>query len=337
MLIYHILRISHNESLEKIIRLLKSNKAGFLPEEGLARSLGITESEIHHNMKILHSLGYKIKVRPKEGYKLITKTNLLLPWEITDGLQTEILGRKIYYFDSIDSTQDYALKLALGRHEHGSLVIAERQTHGRGRSNRRWLSPQGGIWTSVLIKPNFEISRISLFPMLTSLALSIAIEKVLKIKTKLKWPNDVTLNEKKVAGILLDVSLQSDKIEYIIIGVGINFKINPSSLAKTIRNTENFYGVTTLVRKNSKQEPTKLLQAFLSELEKLYNKITSNDIGMIKNEWKKRSSTIGRVVTIFSSDGPIRGRAIDIDDDGALLISKKGSVKKVSVGDVSHT
>lgn len=327
---------SFDDTLDKIVRLLKSHQSEFLSGEELSKSLGLSRAAIWKNIKKLQSLGYKIKSKQKSGYRLVAKTNLMLPWEISDGLQTETIGRKIYYFNTIDSTQNFALKLASKPHENGSVIISEQQTRGRGRQNRKWASPRGGIWLSVLLKPSFEISQASLFPMLTSLALAVSIEKVLRLRPKLKWPNDLTLDDKKVAGILVDASIESNQIDYLVIGVGINFKIQSSAITRIVKNSGNFYGVTTLVGKKEKADPVLLLQAFLYELEQLYSKLVANNVHEIKSEWEKRSSTIGRNVRISYPGGEIKGKAIGIDNDGALLISNKKKIQRLLVGDISY-
>jgi len=322
--------------LEKIVRLLKSHKFEFLSGEQLSRSLNLSRAAVWKYIKKLQSLGYKIQTRQNLGYKLLAKPELLLPWEVADGLQTEIFGRKIYYFDTIDSTQSFALRLASKPYENGSIVIAERQTRGKGRLNRRWISPKGGIWLSILLKPDFEVSYVSLFPIITSLALAKAIEKVLKLKPRLKWPNDVTLNNKKVAGILIEASIETNKIDYLIIGVGINFRIQPKMVSRLLKNSENFYGITTLVGKNKESDPVELLQEFLYDLEQLYRKILSGNLKEIRNEWIKKSSTIGKNVTISTPTGLVKGKAVSIDENGALLLSRKGKIRCLLVGDVSH-
>jgi len=296
----------------------------------------LSRAAVWKYIKKLQSLGYKIQTRQNLGYKLLAKPELLLPWEVADGLQTEIFGRKIYYFDTIDSTQSFALRLASKPYENGSIVIAERQTRGKGRLNRRWISPKGGIWLSILLKPDFEVSYVSLFPIITSLALAKAIEKVLKLKPRLKWPNDVTLNNKKVAGILIEASIETNKIDYLIIGVGMNFRIQPKMVSRLLKNSENFYGITTLVGKNKESDPVELLQEFLYELEQLYRKILSGNLKEIRNEWIKKSSTIGKNVTISTPTGLVKGKAVSIDENGALLLSRKGKIRCLLVGDVSH-
>lgn len=320
-------------NLDKIVTLLKSQKTEFLSGERLSQILHLSRTAVWKNIKKLRSLGYKIESKPKIGYRLYSNSDLLLPWEITDGLQTDIIGRKIYYFDTIDSTQNFALKLSQRHHENGSVVIAKRQTKGRGRLNRRWISPSGGIWLSILLKPNFDLSHTSLFPMATSLALAIAIEKTLKIDTKLKWPNDLTIKNRKVAGILIDAAIESNKIEYLIIGVGINFKIKTTSVSRQIKNQN--YDVATLVEKEQ-GNPVELLQQFLFELEQVYNLIISDKVNEIRKKWIKQSSTIGKNVTATTTTEVLKGKAIGIDETGALLLSKDGKIRRLLAGDVFY-
>ena len=323
-------------TLDKIVTLLKSHQSEFLSGEKLSKSLGLSRAAVWKNIKKLESLGYKIESKQNLGYRLHPNDSLLFPWEISDGLQTDTIGRKIYYFGTIDSTQNFALELARKPHENGSVVIAERQTQGRGRLNRKWVSPKGGIWLSILLKPNFEPSYTSLFPMLTSLALAVAIEKTLKIKPELKWPNDVTVNADKVAGILIDASIESNTIDYLVIGVGINFRIKPSKIVKQIKSGQKKYGIGTLVQKNQKSSPVVLIQQFLAELELRYNDIISDNTGTIRKEWIKRSSTIGKNVTATTTTGTTKGKAVGIDKTGALLLSNRGKIHRVLAGDIAY-
>jgi BirA family transcriptional regulator, biotin operon repressor / biotin---[acetyl-CoA-carboxylase] ligase len=320
--------------LDKIVTLLKSHQSEFLSGEKLSKSINLSRAAIWKNIKKLQSLGYQIESKPKIGYKFKSKTGLLLPWEISDGLQTETIGRKIYYFETIDSTQNFALELSRKPHENGSVVIAQQQTNGRGRLNRKWISPKGGIWLSILLRPNFEIFQTSLFPMMTSLALAIAVEKKLNLNLELKWPNDLYLKGKKVAGILIDASIESNKIDYLVIGVGINFRISPNKLSKLIKNQKK-YDITTLIKENKEGDPVCLVQQFLFELEGLYNKVISNPKD-IRVEWIKRSSTIGKNVTATTITVKLKGRAIGIDESGALILSSKGKIRHVLAGDITY-
>ena len=321
-----------NFSFLKILSFLKAHESEFLSGQDMSDILKISRVAVWKDIKKIRSLGYKIESKQNLGYRLIDSSELLLPWEITQNLNTKFLGKRVYYFDSTDSTQNFAMEIASNDKENGTVIISKKQTMGRGRMKRKWKSPTGGIWMSIIIHPKFDVSYTTLVPIATSLALCMAIEKILKIKPELKWPNDVTLKGKKVAGVLVDTSIISNEIENVVLGIGINFKIKPHELASTIKKTPNFYGVTTLVKKNEKALP--LVQQFLYELENVFQLINSRRIKKIKSEWTKRSSTIGRNVSIITGEGTVNGKAVKIDSDGALIISKGKKTEKILVGDI---
>ena len=323
-----------NFSFLKILAFLKAHRSEFLSGQDMSDILKISRVAVWKDIKKIRSLGYKVESKQNIGYRLIDSSKLPLPWEIKEDLNTEFLGERIYYFNTIDTTQNFAMKIASKKNENGSVVISKKQTGGRGRMKRKWKSPVGGIWMSVIIHPEFDITYTTLIPIATSLALCIAIEKTLKINTKLKWPNDITLKGKKVAGVLTDASIISNQIESMVLGIGINFKINPNELENSIKKTPNFYGVTTLVKKNESMVP--LIKQFLYELENVLKLINSVQIKKIRNEWTKRSSTIGKNISIVTNDGHIRGRALKIDNDGGLVISRGKKTERVLVGDVKE-
>ena len=324
-----------NVGLVKVLTFLKSHRSEYLSGQDLSDVLKISRVAVWKHVKRIRSLGYNVKSKQKLGYKLVKNTDLLLPWEITSGIKTRVFGKRAYYFDSIDSTQNFAASIAKNSRENGTIVVSKKQTSGKGRLGRKWISPSGGLWFSIILHPKFDVSLVTLFPLASSLALAYAIEKTLRKKPELKWPNDVTLNRKKVAGMLVDLSLASNNIENLILGVGINFKIDSSKLEKSIKNTGNYYGATTLVKKNENANATKLIQSFLVELEKICDLLNQGKVKKIINEWTKRSFTIGRKANVSTSTGKISGRAIRIDDDGALVISHARKTHRVLVGDVS--
>ena len=321
-------------SFLKILSFLKAHELEFLSGQDMSDILKISRVAVWKDIKKIRSLGYKIESKQNLGYRLLDSSELLLPWEVTQNLNTEFLGKRVYYFDTIDTTQNFAIKIASNGDENGTIIISKKQTGGRGRMKRKWKSPVGGIWMSIIIHPKFDISYTTLVPIATSLALCIAIEKILKIKPELKWPNDVTLKGKKVAGILVDTSIVSNEIENMVLGIGINFKIKPNEIANTMKKTPNFYGVATLTKKNEKALP--LIQQFLYELENILQLISSSYIKKITSEWTKRSSTIGRNVSIVTNDGKLNGKAIKIDSDGALIIYKGKNTKRILVGDLTY-
>jgi len=319
--------------LLRVLTFLKTHDTEYLSGQDLSDVLRISRVAVWKHIKKIQLLGYTVESKQKEGYKLTANSGLLLPWEIVSGIKTEVLGQQAYYFDSIDSTQNQAMKMANDLKNNGAIIIAEKQTGGKGRSGRKWISPKGGIWLSVILHPKFDISITTLFPIASSLALSYAIEKICKINPELKWPNDLTIKGKKVAGMLVDASFESNRIENLVLGVGINFKIDVKKIEKMLKKTPNYYGVASL---NKDGDAIALVQCFLLELEKMYELLNTKQTTKIIAEWTKRSSTIGKEVEIDTVNGKIKGKASKIDDDGGLLVKDKGKITKIIAGDIVH-
>lgn len=324
-----------NQGIVKVLSFLKSHNTEYLSGQDLSDVLRISRVAVWKHIKKIREMGYKIESKQKLGYRLESNTDKLLPWEITSGLKTKTFGKHTYYFDSVDSTQNQAMKIA-SEVSHGTLIIAEKQTNGKGRLGRKWISPKGGIWFSIILHPKFDISVITLFPIASALALSNAIEKTLNIKSELKWPNDITINGKKVAGMLVDASIESNKIENIILGVGINYNVEVKQIEKILKDTPNFYGVTSLSEHSKTIKPVLLVQSFLLELEEIFNLLNKGDIKKIIRDWTKKSSTINQNIELITEDGKIKGKAIKIDDDGALVISSNKKNKRITSGDITH-
>jgi len=325
-----------NQGIVKVLSFLKSHNTEYLSGQDLSDVLKISRVAIWKHIKKIREMGYKIESKQKLGYRLESSTNKLLPWEISSGLKTKTMGRRAYYFDSVGSTQNQAMKMASEQASHGTLIIAEKQTSGKGRLGRKWVSPKGGIWLSIILHPKFDISVITLFPIASALALSNAIEKTLNVKSEVKWPNDITINGKKIAGMLVDASIESNKIENMILGVGINYNVEVKQIEKQLKGTPNFYGVASLSEYNKTTKPVLLVQSFLLELEEIYNLLNKGDIKKIIRDWTKKSSTINQNIEVNTDDGKIKGKAIKIDDDGALVISANKQNKRIMSGDVIH-
>jgi BirA family biotin operon repressor/biotin-[acetyl-CoA-carboxylase] ligase len=331
-----IYSLDDNSGLVKVLSFLKSHNTEYLSGQDLSDVLRISRVAVWKHIKKIRELGYKIESKQKLGYRLESNTDMLLPWEITAGLKTKIFGKHAYYFDSIDSTQKQAMKMSSDEASNGTIIIAEKQTSGKGRLGRKWISPKGGIWFSIILHPKFDISVITLFPIASALALSNAIEKTLNIKSEVKWPNDITIKGKKVAGMLVDASLESNKIENLVLGVGINFDVDVKQIEKILRGTPNFYGVASLSEQNKTIKPILLVQSFLTELEQMYDLLNMGDTKKIIRDWTKKSSTIGQNIELHTENGKIKGKAIRIDDDGALVISENNKSRRVTSGDITH-
>ena len=324
-----------NIGLLKVLSFLKSHKSEYLSGQDLSDVLKTSRVAVWKYIKKIRTLGYTIESKQKRGYRFMKTTEQLLPWEISPGLKTKYIGKRIYYFEEIDSTQNFASQIAQNRKENGAVVIAKKQTDGKGRLKRRWISPKGGIWFSIILHPVFTIEESMLLPIVESLALSNEIKKTMKIKTTVKWPNDITLDGKKVAGMLIDSSFQSNSIENMILGIGINYKINPKKLEKKIEKDSNFYGVGTLLNELQNGSPVRLMNNFMSELEKNIGKLENGKKSEIINDWTKNSETINKKVTVNTVNGKISGIAQKINSDGTLKIKTKHGTQRIFVGDVT--
>ena len=306
-----------NIGLLKVLSFLKSHKSEYLSGQDLSDVLKMSRVAIWKHIKKIGVLGYTVESKQKRGYKLVKTTNRLLPWEITSKIKTAYIGKRVYYFEDIDSTQNFALQIAQNKKENGTIVIGQKQTNGKGRLNRKWVSSKGGIWFSIILHPKFTIEESVLLPIVAAVSLSSAIKKTLNLETNVKWPNDITLNGKKVAGILID-------------------KINSNVVERKIKKTGNFYGVETLLSELQNDSPVNLISDFMYQLEKNIERLAMGKKAKIISEWTKNSETINKKITFDGQNGKVSGIAKKIDSDGALIIKTKHGMERLLVGDVRY-
>ncbi len=314
---------------EKIINHLRRID-GFLSGEEMSKALKMSRSAIWKHIRHLRQDGYKIEAVTHKGYRLVACPDKLLPEEIKIGLRTKILGKKIVYYESIDSTMDIASQLAFQGASEGTVVCAETQAKGRGRLGRNWASPKGkSIYTSIVLRPKVLLNEVSGLTLLLAVAVSKAIKLTAGVDARIKWPNDILVNEKKVAGILTELNGEMDRVNFIIAGIGINVnerkKILPEGASSLSEETK---------RKISR---ICLLQEVLKQIEDQYLIFQQKGFSSIFDQWRELSITLNKKVKIIESTGFIEGQAVDIDNQGALLIKKKnGTIVKKTSGEVIH-
>lgn len=315
---------------ESILRALKQE--GHVSGEVLGKRLNISRTAVWKHVKELRQKGYRIDSSTRTGYSFIKGPDLLLSEEISPGLDTHIIGKQILYREEVTSTQDIAEELARGGAEEGLVVVSERQTKGRGRKGRNWISPaREGVYLSIVLRPGLKASQIIQIPLVASVAVSRAIKAVTPLYPRIKWPNDIMIGEKKVGGILTEMSCEIDRINYAILGIGINVNTPKSLLPGPIR-----------VRATSLSEECgdyvsriSLVQCFLAELETLYSQFLTSGFETIRGEWKVLSNTLGSWVEVCDVKERLEGKALDVDEDGFLLVRKEdGDVKRIITGDV---
>lgn len=258
------------------------------------------------------------------------KTKNITKEKIEENLTTEFLGKEIYCFRKVFSTNNIAKFLANHESPEGTIVISEIQTNARGRSGTKWESPEGGIWMSLILRPNLEPAKASLI----TLATGVAIAKTLinrGINAKIKWPNDILIGGKKVSGVLTEANITVNKLDYVIVGVGIDTNLDIGDLSEDLKA-----GATTLhdEMKIEKVDENVVIAAFLKEFEEIYKLYTEQQIETILKDWRDLSDTIGKYVEITQALGQRSvGYAVGINKEGSLIIEKTdGSLEKIISG-----
>jgi BirA family biotin operon repressor/biotin-[acetyl-CoA-carboxylase] ligase len=239
------------------------------------------------------------------------------------------LFKNFFIFNEISSTNNKAKELAKKGEREGTVVISRIQKRGRGRFDRLWESPEGGIYLSIILKPDCLIDKTTLLPLIAALAVSKTIDYY-GLHSKIKWPNDVMVNGKKIAGILLESIIKEEKLEYVILGIGINFNIDINFLSEDIRNnvTSMFYELKISL------DYYNFLKKLFMFVDRYYTLFLKGNFNAILREWKENSDTIGKGIRIYTGSEEIIGRVYDIDQSGFLIVKTiSGERKIITSGD----
>jgi BirA family biotin operon repressor/biotin-[acetyl-CoA-carboxylase] ligase len=263
----------------------------------------------------------EIESCPK-GYYLRTPDDLLHPFCFRSDIE-----KNIFHFQALDSTMDTAKVLAKKDAPHLSVVIAENQTMGRGRLNRKWVSAKGGLWFTLILKPETPPPLAYIYNFAASLSLSRSLKRLFDVNVSVKWPNDLLLNGKKLAGLLSEMETRGDMVEFVNIGIGMNVNNHPQT------DEPNAISLTDVLHKTVSRKL--ILETFLDDFK---NRIHPLDCHRIIRLWKEQTSTIGSQVRIETLGDVYEGLAVDVDETGALLIrDTTGETKKIIYGDCFHT
>jgi len=316
---------------DKTVEVLLNNRGSYVSCRQIAMQLGVPVSVIKRAVQELRKLGYPIKSGRGPGYAII-EFDTLSPNKIKQGLKTKVMGRIIHHFAHVSSTQEIAKELATQGAVEGTVIIAETQSAGRGRLGRGWFSPAGGIWMSLLLSPKKPVQELQVLNLLAALAVSRSIEKACGLEARIKWPNDILIQGKKVAGILSEAFAKGGIVSDVVLGVGINANVETELFPFDLRLSATSLSATL---GNSVDRVT-FVQSLLEELETLYEKFEREGSGFIINELKRLSTTLGRKVKVISFDEVAEGLAVDIHTDGALVVRVEGGTTKLFYsGDVS--
>ncbi|QEK11107.1 biotin--[acetyl-CoA-carboxylase] ligase [Crassaminicella thermophila] len=318
----------------KVLEALKKNKDIFISGEELSRKIGVTRTAVWKHIKQLKEEGYEIESISRKGYRLLKEPDTLDPNALIIEIGSNFIGKHIYHFDSVDSTNTIAKKMAAEGAFDGTVIIAEEQIGGRGRLGRSWISPKGtGIWMSIVLRPNIEPTEAAKITQITAAAVANAIRKATGCEVGIKWPNDIIIHNKKVCGILTEMGAELNSVNYIIVGIGINVNVDIKEFPEEVKK------IATSIRACVGKEISRkdIVKEILLEFQKLYlDFIENKNIKKSIDICKKYSVTLGKQVKIKNRDKEIIAEAIDLTEDGQLLIkNESGEMQTVISGEVS--
>lgn len=253
---------------------------------------------------------------------------------IQEGLRTHWLGRGlIHCYKTIDSTNNEAKQLAHAGAPEGTIVLAESQHKGKGRMGRTWVSPQGGgIYLSVVLRPRILPEEVQKLTLVAAVALAFTLRHF-GIISHIKWPNDILVNGKKVAGILMELTTKAKLIDFVIVGIGVNVNTSMDELPLSIRNLATSINMFT----DQPVQRREIIQVLLLQLERWYEQFLTGSFEMVLEAWKQLSNTLGARVTVILSDAKLKGVAEAVDSHGSLMVRDgNGKLHKVIAGDVVH-
>jgi BirA family biotin operon repressor/biotin-[acetyl-CoA-carboxylase] ligase len=321
-------------SKDQILAYLKEEKGKWVSGESLSRKMAVTRSAVWKHILRLKEEGYVIESSRKKGYFFRQSSDFLLANEIRERLETRVFGKQdIVYFQETDSTNLRAKSLADRGAPEGTVVIAESQTEGRGRRGRTWFSPAGeGIYVSVILRPALSPNEASRLTLLAAVAAAETLLDLTSLSVRIKWPNDIMVRGKKLAGILTQVSTEMDAVDYIVVGLGLNVNTPLKSFPADLRNS-----ATSIQAEMNEPFPRiRLLRLYLERFEDRYEMFRQSGFQPILERWKELSDVIGKRIRVDLLNHYCMGEVLDIDQDGILILREQdGTLQRILSGDVT--
>lgn len=317
-----------------ILQAFRDQPGRFISGEELSQACGCSRTAVWKHIEELRRDGYEVEAVRKSGYRLLAAPDRLSAEEIMAGLSTTRIGQHVIAYDEVVSTQPLAHEAAAKGAAEGTLVLAEQQTGGKGRLGRPWHSPKGtGIWMSLIVRPAIPLPKTPQMTLLTAVSVARTIREETGLPVKIKWPNDIFIGDKKVCGILTELNAEADRVNYLVIGIGLN--------ANSVQTDfpEELLAIATSLRIES-GSPVKrvaFIQRFCQNFEEEYDHYLREGFQRVKKEWEAHSYTIGRWVTVQTISQKLEGQAIGLDEEGVLMVKDRlGQIHKVYSADVNY-
>lgn len=314
----------------EILSMLRESE-DYVSGQELCNKFGVSRTAIWKAINQLKDQGYEIDSVQNKGYRLLSAPDVMSEAELKSVCKNKWAGQEIFYFDAIDSTNTKAKELAEEGYPTGTLVVADRQSAGKGRRGRSWESPaNSGIFMTLLLKPEINPSNASMLTLVAALAVARAIRQVTGVEALIKWPNDIVMGGKKICGILTEMSAQFDYINHIVVGIGIN--VHNEEFPEEISNTASSLYLTC----GKRYRRAEIIQSFLKHFEECYEIfLETEDLSQLLKEYDSILVNRGQKVKVLDPKEPFEGKAMGITKRGELVVDTWESRKLVSSGEVS--
>ncbi len=317
---------------KKLLDAFTEHEGEYLSGQYIADLIGCSRTAVWKHIEDLRQEGFELEAIRRKGYRILKTPDQVTANEIRLGLKTKMIGQRIHYQESVDSTQKIAHRLGFENVPEGTVVIADEQTGGRGRLERAWHSPKStGVWMSIILRPNIPIPKTPQLTLLAAVAVTQAIEDCTGLEAHIKWPNDILLNGKKVTGILTELQAEPDRVHFVIMGIGMNVNQTKMDFPAELQSI----ATSLSIEKGSFVNRAEVIRAVFHRLENLYQLYLEKGFLPIKLLWESYAVSIGKVVTARTFSGVIKGRAMGITDDGVLKIEDEdGRIHDIYSADI---
>lgn len=316
----------------KLLKLLQESERKYIPIEEIKSAINLTVSQIEEEIEKLKSQGYNI-LKDEAGFRLAGSSKFILPEEISKNLKTEFLGQEIHLFHEVDSTNNVAQELASAGAPEGTLVIAASQRSGKGRRGKEWISPAGGLWMTIILRPDVEANKAPQLTLVTGVVVALTLAQEYGLDVGIKWPNDILIGDKKVCGILTEVKTENEKVDYVLVGIGIDLNVDIGAFPWEMQ------GSTTSLKAQLGREidEVELIKRLLEIFETQYNQFQDDNFRDVLNQWRKLSSTIGSRVEVHKKGETLYGEAVGVSKDGKLIVElEDGTLRPIISGGIIH-
>ena len=310
--------------------ILKNIEEEYATESELLNKLEISQAKLKKNIEILKDAGYTIIHDTDKGYKLEETPDIIEPFEVGRGLKSKYMGHNIHFYEEVESTNNTAKKFVDDDSPEGTVIIAEHQTAGRTRKHAEWVSPEGGIYMTMVLRPKVTLLEASKLTIVTGVAIAKTLYDEFDINVGIKWPNDLLIGTKKICGILTEAVTDYDKVKAVLVGVGIDVNIEEEDIPDKLAN------IATTVKKETNiiYNRAEIMRRFFKIFEDLYEEYKNDNFKYIISEWRRLSSTTGNRVKVYKDGKAIKADAVGITNSGALIIeTDDGKLEKITSGE----